>query len=183
MKQVVLIFFFLLSLVNSSFAQKYYTKNGSISFLSKTSLENIKAENNQVMAVLNIQTGEIQFSLLLKGFHFEKTLMEEHFNEDYMETNKFPKANFKGMLSDVGRLSLTTDGMYTVTVNGELILHGISRKISSSGTITVKEGVVSATSTFGIRLSEFSIDIPNLVRDNIAENVEVKVSAVFDQKL
>ena len=77
-------------------AQKVFTKNGLVSFFSTTKMEDIKADNNQVLCVLNTQTGDLQFSLLTKGFHFAKALMEEHFNENYIESSKFPKATFKG---------------------------------------------------------------------------------------
>lgn len=170
-------------LISSVSAQKYYTKNGNISFFSKTSMENIKADNNQVMSVLNTQTGEIQFSILIKSFHFEKALMEEHFNENYLESNKFPKAGFKGTITDMSRVSFTTDGLYTVPVSGEMTLHGVTKKIATTGTITVKGGKISASSKFFIKLAEYNISIPALVKDNIAESVEVTVNSSFDQKM
>lgn len=170
-------------LINAASAQKYYTKNGNISFFSKTSMENIKADNNQVMSVLNTQTGEIQFSLLIKSFHFEKALMEEHFNENYLESDKFPKAGFKGTITDMSRVSFTTDGLYTVPVSGEMTLHGVTKKITTTGTLTVKAGKISAISKFFIKLSEYNISIPSLVKDNIAESVEVNVNSSFDQKM
>lgn len=164
-------------------AQKYYTKNGNISFFSKTSMENIQADNNQVMSVLNTQTGDLQFSVLIKSFHFEKALMEEHFNENYLESEKFPKAVFKGMVGDIGKVNFTTDGMYPVTVSGDLTLHGVTKKITSSGTITVKGGKIAADSKFLIKLADYNVSIPKLVKDNIAESVEVKVAANYDQKM
>jgi polyisoprenoid-binding protein YceI len=182
MKFLILSAFFLLSLASVQ-AQKYYTKNGHISFFSKTSLENIKADNNQVMSVLNAQTGEIQFSVLIKSFHFEKALMEEHFNENYMESEKFPKATFKGNITDMSRVSFTNDGMYTVPVSGDMTMHGVTNKVNTTGTITIKGGKVSATSKFFVKLADYQISIPGLVKDNIAESVEVTVSSSFDQKM
>ncbi len=164
-------------------AQNYYTKNGSISFLSKTSLENIKADNNQVMAVLNTQTGEMQFSLLVKSFHFEKALMEEHFNENYLESDKFPKSTFKGIITDMSRISFNTNGMYKVTVAGELLIHGVSNKIISIGTITINDTKISASAVFIIRLSDYKVNIPKLLKDNIAQTVEVTMNSVFDRQL
>jgi len=164
-------------------AQKFYTKNGSVSFFSKTSLENIKADNNQVMSVLNTQTGDIQFSLLIKSFHFEKALMEEHFNENYMESEKFPKATFKGTITDMSRVSFTTDGIYTVAVSGDMTIHGVTKKTTATGTIVVKAGKISASATFPVNLSEYNISIPNLVKDNIAESVEISLLSNFDQKM
>jgi polyisoprenoid-binding protein YceI len=183
MKKLIIPFITILILTNSVQAQKYYTKNGNISFFSKTSMENIKADNNQVMSVLNSQTGELQFSLLIKSFHFEKALMEEHFNENYLESDKFPKAGFKGTITDMSRVSFSTDGLYTVPVSGEMTLHGVTKKINTTGTLTVKGGKISATSKFFIKISEYNISIPALVKDNIAESVEVTVNSDFDQKM
>ena len=101
---------------NLVFAQKFFTKNGSISFFSKTTIENIQADNNQVMSVLNAQTGELQFSLLIKGFHFKKALMEEHFNENYLESDQFPKATFKGTIADIYKINFSNDAVYPVLV-------------------------------------------------------------------
>ena len=183
MKQGILSAAFIIAMAGTAAAQKYYTKNGSISFFSKTSLENIKADNNQVMSVLNAQTGEIQFSVLVKSFRFEKALMEEHFNENYLESEKYPKATFKGNITDMSRVSLATDGMYTVSVTGDMTMHGVTKKLSTTGTITIKGGKVSAVSKFFVKLADYNISIPNLVKDNIAESVEVTVSSNFDQKM
>src|SRR6186997_2075554 len=84
----------------TAYSQKYFTKNGLISFFSKAQLENIKADNNQVLSTIDVATGSIQFSVLINGFHFPKATMEEHFNEDYMESGKYPKATFKGKITD-----------------------------------------------------------------------------------
>ncbi|HMU09893.1 MAG TPA: YceI family protein [Ferruginibacter sp.] len=183
MKQVILFTALFIMLLNQAVAQKYYTKNGSISFFSKTSLENIKADNNQVLSVLNAQSGEIQFSVLIKSFHFEKALMEEHFNENYLESEKFPKATFKGSITDMGRVNFSTDGMYTVPVSGDLNMHGVTKKITTTATITLKAGKVSATAKFLVKLADYNISIPSIVKDNIAESVEVTVLSNFDQKM
>lgn len=183
MKHVILFAVFFSTLLGQAVAQKYYTKNGNISFFSKTSLENIKADNNQVLSVLNAQTGEVQFSVLIKSFHFEKALMEEHFNENYLESEKFPKATFKGSITDMGRVNFGTDGMYTVPVSGDMTMHGVTKKIITTATITIKAGKVSATSKFFVKLADYNISIPGIVKDNIAESVEVTVLSSFDQKM
>src|SRR5882757_8750071 len=100
----------------SASAQKYYTKNGKITFFSKAQLENIKADNNQVTSTLNTQSGELQFSLLNNAFHFEKALMEEHFNEDYIESAKYPRSTFKGAITNISSVNADKDGDYKVTV-------------------------------------------------------------------
>ena len=164
-------------------AQKVFTKNGNISFFSKSPLENISADNNQVMSVLNQQNGEMQFSVLIKGFHFKKSLMEEHFNENYMESNKYPKANFKGNISDLSKIDFSKDGNYAVNVSGDLTIRGVTKKVSAPGTVQVKGGKVTAESKFPLRLADYNITIPKLVKDNIAEVVDVTVSCGYDQKM
>jgi polyisoprenoid-binding protein YceI len=164
-------------------AQKFYTKNGSISFFSKTSVEDIKADHNQVMSVINTQTGELQFSLLVKGFHFKKALMEEHFNSDYMESDKFPKAGFKGSISDISKVNFAKDGSYPVTVSGDLTLHGVTKSTTANGTITVTNGKISGNSKFMVTVADYNISIPKIYSDNIAKTVAVTVACSFDQKL
>ncbi|MEO5891362.1 MAG: YceI family protein [Ferruginibacter sp.] len=182
-KGLVITTVILLTLMGSGTAQKYYTKNGNISFFSKTNLENISADNNQVVSVLNTQTGELQFSLIVKNFHFKKALMEEHFNENYLESDKFPKATFKGNISDIAKVNFSAYGSYAVTVTGDLTIHGITKKVSSSGTVTVKSGKINATSKFIAKPSDYNIAIPKLVKDNIAETIEVTVNCDYDQKM
>jgi polyisoprenoid-binding protein YceI len=173
----------LVLLASTSFAQKVYTKNGSISFFSKSPMENIDAKNNQVMSVLNTQNGEMQFSVLIKGFHFEKALMEEHFNENYLESSKYPKASFKGTVADISKVNFAKDGSYPVTVAGDLTIHGATKKVSAPGTILVKNGVPSANSKFNIRLADYNITIPKLVKDNISETIDITVVCSYDQKM
>lgn len=163
-------------------AQKSYTKNGTVSFYSKASLENISAENNQVMSTLDVQSGQIQFSVLIKAFHFKKSLMEEHFNENYMESSKYPKAIFKGSIQDA-KPDLSKDGEYNVSVTGDMTIHGVTKKISAPGTISVKGGIATAKSIFEIVVADYKISIPKIVKNNIAETVEVTVICVYDKKM
>ncbi len=164
-------------------AQKLYTKNGSISFFSKSPLENISADNNQVMSVLNQQTGDMQFSVLIKSFHFKKALMEEHFNENYMESNKYPKASFKGIISDLTKINFSKDGSYTVQVTGDLTMHGITNKVSLPGIINIKSGIAAASAKFTAKLADYKISVPKLVKDNIAKVIEITVACTYDQKM
>lgn len=173
----------ILSTSQISLAQKVYTKNGTITFFSKSPLENITAINKQVMSVLNTENGDLQFSLLVKGFHFEKALMEEHFNENYMESDKFPKSTFKGIISNVASVDFTKEGEYAVSVSGDLTIHGVTQKVSVPGTIRVKNGNVSAVSTFKVKVADYNISIPKVVKDNIAEQIEISVNCSFDQKM
>ncbi len=180
---MILALIFAVPLCLAATAQKVYTKNGNISFFSKAPLENISADNNQVMSVLNTQNGDMQFSLIVKSFHFKKALMEEHFNENYMESDKFPKASFKGAISDMSKVNFSKDAIYNVMVNGDLTIHGVTKKVSAPGTISIKSGVPTANAKFLVKLADYNIAIPKLVKDNIAESVEITVSCNYDQKM
>ena len=176
----LLLFSIIFSLTLS--AQKYYTKNGNISFYSKASIENIAAENGQVMSTLDLQTGQLQFSVLIKAFHFKKSLMEEHFNENYMESDKYPKASFKGNIKDL-KIDLTKDGVFPISVTGDMTIHGVTKNITVPGTITVKNGIASGNSSFKITLADYKVSIPKIVKDNIAETIDVSVSCIYDKKM
>jgi hypothetical protein len=162
-------------------AQKSYTKNGNISFFSKAAVENISADNNQVLSTFDSQTGQIQFSVLINAFHFKKSLMEVHFNENYMESGKYPKAIFKGTITDISS-GLTKDGTYKVNVTGDLTMHGVTKNISTPATITIRDGIPSANAVFKVKLADYNISIPKIVKENIAETIEIKVSCVYDKK-
>jgi hypothetical protein len=163
-------------------AQKYFTKNGHISFFSKAPLENIKADNNQVVNVLSIQNGAMQFSMLIKNFHFAKSLMEVHFNENYMESAKFPTAGFKGAITNIKEIAFAKDGIYNATVTGDMTIHGVTKKLTATGAITVSGGKISLRSKFIIKLADYNISIPKMVIDKVAESVEITVNSEFSQK-
>jgi len=146
-------------------------------------MEDIKADNNQVLCVLNTQTGDLQFSLLNKGFHFPKALMEEHFNENYIESNKYPKSTFKGTVADITKVDFTKDGTYPVSVKGDLMMHGITKNITAAGNITVKGGKVTAAAKFMVKLADYNISIPGAVKSNISESIEITVKCDLDQKM
>lgn len=162
-------------------AQTSYTKNGNISFFSKTNLEDISAENDQVMSTLDVQTGQLQFSVLVKAFRFKKSLMEEHFNENYLESDKFPKATFKGNIKE-WKIDLSKDGSFPVSVAGDLTIHGVTNSVNVPATITIKNGIVTGNTTFNIKVDDYKISIPKLVKDNIAETIKITVSCVYDKK-
>lgn len=182
-KKLILILLTNIFITASAIAQKYYTKNGNISFFSKTNIENIVSDNNQVMSVLNTQNGDLQFSLLIKNFHFKKSLMEEHFNENYLESDKYPKATFKGNIVDMSKVNFTADGSYKVMIAGDLTIHGITQKISTPATITIKAEKITATSGFIVKPTSYNISIPKVVRNNIAETIEVSVNCNYDHKM
>jgi hypothetical protein len=157
-------------------AQKYMTKNGYIGFFSHTPMEDIKGDNNQVAGVLDISTGEMVFQVLIKSFHFESALMEEHFNENYMESDKFPKSSFKGKITNLSSVNFSKYGTYDVTVEGDLTIHDVTNKILSKGTIEIVTGGINAKSIFNLVPEDFKISIPGVVREKINKNMEVTVA-------
>jgi polyisoprenoid-binding protein YceI len=156
-------------------AQKFMTKNGYIGFYSHTPMEDIKGDNNQVASILDASTGELVFQVLMKSFKFEKTLMEEHFNENYVESEKFPKSTFKGKITNLSDVDFSKTGSYKVTVDGELSIHGVTQNVSTPGEIEITEGGVNARSQFIIHPEDYKIEIPAIVRENIAKEISVTV--------
>ena len=159
----------------TTFAQKYFTKEGEISFYSEAPMEKIEAINKRVTAVLDSESGAIEFALLIKGFQFEKALMQEHFNENYMESDKFPKALFKGKITNLNEVKLDENGSYKAQVSGELTLHGVTKQIETEATIDVTAEGIDANTKFVVACADYEIKIPNVVADNIAKEVEVNV--------
>ncbi|HLN54456.1 MAG TPA: YceI family protein [Bacteroidales bacterium] len=156
-------------------AQRYMTKTGHISIYSHTPIEDIKADNNQAASVMDLSTGEIVFQVLIKSFKFEKALMEEHFNENYMESDKYPKSTFRGNITDPSPSTLSKEGKYDVTIEGDLNIHNVTKKITAKGTMEVGNGTLTAFSKFDIIPADYNIQIPAVVRDNIAKVIEVTV--------
>ena len=156
-------------------AQKYFTRNGKISFFSDAPLEKIEAVNNSATSVLDTESGKMEFAVLIKGFQFAKSLMQEHFNENYMESSKYPKAIFKGEITNLAAIDFKQDGEYPAEIKGQLTIHGVTKDRDINGTFVVKNGVVAANSVFNVTVAEHNIEIPGVVKDNIAKEVQVKV--------
>ncbi len=156
-----------------SYSQVYLTRNGFIGFYSRTPLEDIKGENNQVYAIVDVGKMNLAFTSLLKGFIFPKELMQEHFNENYVESDKYPKASFSGTFT--GNLDVSKDGQYPVMVKGMLSLHNTTKEIEVPATLEVKGGTLSGQSQFEIRPEDFRIDIPSVVKDKIAKEITVTI--------
>jgi len=183
MKKKVLMLLFLFTAFRwEAQGQIFYTKNGNLSFFSKTILENIDASNNQVISVINFQSGSIQFSLLNNAFHFPKAKMEEDFNENYIESDKYPRSAFKGTISDISNIDITKDGTYQVNVKGDLAIHGVTKNISVPATIIIKDGNLSAASVFHVLVKDYNISVPSIVTNKIGESIEIKISCTYEKK-
>jgi len=178
-----LFFIFAFALVDTSvFAQKYMTRTGRVTFYSATSMENIQAINNEVAAVADAGSGELIFQVPIKSFKFEKALMQEHFNENYMESDKFPKAEFRGSISEPAKVKYTQDGSYNATAKGKMTIHGVSRDIVVPGTINVKGRDVTFNAKFKVRSADYGIKIPSLVEGKIAKEIDVTVNTIMQRR-
>ncbi len=176
MRCIITIFLIFLLNIYSIAQTRLVTKTGSISFYSKTAIENINAHNNKVLAVWEIATGKIEFAVLMKGFEFKKALMQEHFNENYVESDKYPKATFKGIIENASTITLSEDKSYSLKVIGDLTIHGVTKQINTITIISVKKGTVSALANLSIFLSDYNIRIPKVVSDNINKKIDIVIN-------
>lgn len=176
MKKTLIPFFLALLLITlntNGFAQKLITKTGSIKFQASTpSNEEVAAENKSVSAVLEPSTGDFAALVLIKGFRFKVALMEEHFNENYMESEKFSKATLKGKMEDFD-LSKVTGTAKNFTLKGDLTLHGKTKPVTVTVKVSKAANGVTAVGSFDVKPEDFDIEIPNLVRKKIADKVKV----------
>jgi polyisoprenoid-binding protein YceI len=183
MKKIILVtMVFALCTVTVQAQTIYMTRTGQISFFSKTPMENIEGVNNEVTSMLNPTTGEVVFAVLVKSFRFEKALMEEHFNENYMESDKLPKSSFQGKISNLKDVDFTKDGTYKAAIEGELTIHGVKQPVKTTGTFVVSKNKITGTSAFTVKPSDYNISIPSLVAEKIAKDIEVKVNCEYAPK-
>ena len=159
------------------YGQIYTAKSGEVTFFSEAPIENIEAVNKVATSLLNTASNDIVFSVTMIAFEFEKALMREHFNENYMETEKYPKAAFKGKINET--IDFTKDGTYQVSATGKLTIHGVEQDRTIEGTLTVNEGQILLKTEFKVLLKDHNIKIPKLVIKNLAEEVLVKASASY----
>ena len=163
--------------INQAGQDIYVSKNAKISLYSSAPIEDIKAVTSTAASVYNASTGELDFSVAISSFKFEKELMQEHFNSDYMESDKFPKATFKGKVQET--IDVTKDGTYPITVTGELTVHGVTQKRTIPGKLVIKSGVIGMSSEFIVKCADHHISIPQMVFHNIAESIQMNVSATY----
>lgn len=166
----------LLLCANNLAAQgRFFTKTGTIRFYSKAPMEDIEAVNNTVTAVMDGASGALQFAVQMKGFQFRKALMQEHFNENYVESDKYPRAEFRGALTDKAAVVYGKDGTYNVVVKGRLSLHGITRDVQAPAALRVQGSKLWGKSSFTILLSDYNIAIPALVKDKLSNTITITV--------
>ena len=161
--------------------KRYFTRNAGIHFSAGTAMEDIDAVNNSATSVIDLTTGQIEFAVLIKGFEFKRALMEDHFNENYLESDKYPKATFKGKLTNLENVNITKDGEYPIRIRGLLDLHGVKKEIESDGLLKVRGSQISASSQLNVLLSDYNISVPKLVQDKISKLVSVKIDCNYNE--
>lgn len=179
-KYLLTIGFISLTCFTAGAQDRFFTKSGKIEFFSKAALEDIEAKNNSASALLDTKTGNLQFSVLMKGFEFDKALMQEHFNENYVESDKYPKAEFKGAILNNSAINYAKKGTYPCKVKGQLTLHGVTRDVETTGTLQVDTDEIKAQSTFTIQLSDYGIKLAPIVKDKISNTIRIVVETKLE---
>ena len=169
--------------VSSASAQDiYFTRTGRIDFHAGTTMEDIDATNNEVASILDKAKGEIAFNVLIKSFHFRRTLMEEHFNENYLESSKYPKATFKGKIVNSDKINFNANGTYTSHVEGDLTIHGVTKAVKAPATFIVEGKQIKGYASFSIKAQEFNIEIPGVVADKISKQISINVQCIYEPR-
>jgi hypothetical protein len=163
--------------VNQAGQDIYTCKNANVNLYSSAPIEDIEATATNGVSVFNAGTGELDFSVPIRGFHFPKALMEEHFNENYIESDKYPKATFKGKIQE--HPDLSKDGTYPVTATGDFQVHGVTQTRTITGNLKVNNNVVTLTSEFMVKCADHHIEIPQIVFHHIAESIRIRVAATY----
>lgn len=158
-------------------AQKFITRGAYIKFFGSTPMENIEAVTKQGSSVIDASNGDVVFQVLLNSFTFEKALMQEHFNENYVESEKYPKCTFKGKI--IGDVDYKKPGTYQVEIKGTMSLHGVDQEMTAPATVIVEKDGVKLSSEFKVVPEDYDIEIPGAVRDKIAKQMEVTVKAAY----
>ncbi|MDE3236589.1 MAG: YceI family protein [Bacteroidota bacterium] len=180
MKSKILSLLVLSGMILSAHAQKIYaTRTGQVFFNASGGMEKIAAVNNQVESKMLDKTGQIVFSLLVKGFHFDNQLMEDHFNENYMESSKYPKAEFKGYLKNLNAIDISKDGRYNIQVSGQMMIHGVTQKLESEGILIVANGKIEIKGSFKINIKDFGIN-GLYIGDKIAKTATVDLDCKYE---
>lgn len=171
----------LFGLVPDALGQQFMTRDGHVHFFSSTPIEDIEADNHQMSGLLDASTGEFAFQVQMRGFHFEKALMEEHFNESYVESEKHPKATFQGQIQNWS--TVEPDGKsHMVTAKGNFDLHGVEQPVDILGELHWTGEAWALSARFEVSLKTYNIQVPAVVRDNISPVIDVDVHAIMNPR-
>lgn len=177
MKNTCLFILFILLGCSVNAQQILVCNNAKVSFFSSTIMENIEGKSAVGGSVIDTKSGNIIFKVKNTSFQFKKKLMQEHFNENYMESEKYPVSEFKGTIK--GPVNMDVDGTYKVGIEGNLNIHGISKAYKTQADLVVSKGTLNANAVFKVKIADHGIEIPTLVFKNIAEYVEVRIQATY----
>lgn len=155
----------------------FLDRTAHIWFFSDSPMEKIEAHNRQCSAILNSKEGTVAFKAVIKSFEFKNALMQEHFNENYMESDKYENATFDGKIDNLSEVDFTKNGTYKIKVSGKLTIHGVTKEVTENGTLTVSEGKIGLDAKFSVLVADYKIKIPQAVVNNIAKQIEITVDA------
>jgi polyisoprenoid-binding protein YceI len=177
MKKCLLVFIFLLSAFALKAQNVFTDSKMNISFFSETPMANIDAHSSKASGALNIKTWQVYATVKVKTFEFTHELMQEHFNENYMESDKYPDADFNGVITD--SVDLAKNGVFKVTAKGKLTMHGVSVDRTIPLTITVNGNQITVHSEFMVHIADHKIKIPTLVTEKVAEDIKVTIDGTL----
>jgi hypothetical protein len=171
-----LFFLLLASMCSNAFGQQFTLEKSMVSFFSDAAIEDITAKNTKSASIFNAKSDSIVFSIPIKEFKFAKSLMQEHFNEKYMESDKFKVSTFVGAVRGINH---EASGPQQVKAVGKLTIHGVTKEVEIPGTIEMSKDKVIIKSKFNVKLEDYSITRPQILWQNIAEVVEVSVDFTY----
>jgi polyisoprenoid-binding protein YceI len=158
-------------------AQKYFTRDGVITFTSKAPVENIESSNKEVNIIIDPAASTIAFKVVMKSFAFEKQGMKDHFNTDYLHTDKFPNATFEGKI--ISKVDWSFKATYNAAVEGTLTIHGVSKPIKQNGQIIVEDGKIKVSAAFNILLTDFKIAVPSNYISKISNTIRLQINGTL----
>ena len=177
MKRLLLTLGVLVSFISTSFSQIYVCKNGNISFFQETSVEDIDGRSTRLLSVVNTENNMIVYKVDMVSFQFEKSLMQDHFNENYVESGKYPSAIYKGVINE--KIDWTKDGSYEITSTGDLTMHGVTKRITEKGKLIIKNGEITITNFYTIKFTDYKVEIPSLLIKQLSDTVEVTINCTY----
>ena len=181
MKKIIVTTAVVLMGMSAAHAQKYMTRTGKVNFKANGN-EDIRAVNNEVNCLLDATTGKVGFQIMIKSFKFEKALMQDHFNENYMESDQYPKAEFSGKIDNMDAAQYQKDGTYKVTATGTMTVHGVKKEVAIPGTIIVAGDKLTLQANFALVFADYAIKIPDLVTGKVGTKADVKLETMATKK-
>jgi len=181
MKTNILMVLFALLICQFGNAQKYFTRTGMTQFkASEEAFEPVEAINKSTTAILNVNTGEVAVQVFIAAFEFDNALMQEHFNENYMDSHEYPKGIFKGELKDFSKEKLTSNNSFDL--NGTLTIKGIEKEIQTKVYVKEENNLLLVTANFSVKPENFGINIPSIVQDKIAKYIQISIEYELIEK-